>query len=94
MFEEEEKRQISSSIKYGHGNLCEMKMYATLRTLGLISVVISSFNFIFVMSASIDYLCVFIELWFCISCKRRSLLNILHTHKRCGFLSQEGQGSR
>lgn len=58
------KGQISSSIKYGHENLCKMKIYATFRTLGLISVV-SYFKFWFPCGETIS---VCTKLWFYVLC--------------------------
>lgn len=57
-----------------------MKIYATLRTLGLISVVI--FGLFFCVCRRTICVC---ELYVFTLCKRRSLLTLLHTHKRCGF---------
>lgn len=72
-----EKRKKISSIKNGQKSF-KMKIYATLRTLGLISVVIFGFDLY------VDGLSVFVNCMFLLSVSN-SLLTILHTHKRCGF---------
>lgn len=78
-----QKGQISSSINHGYGKSCKLKIYASFRTLGLISVVIFK---MFIFNPFSDYLYVCVKLIWCFPVRLwHSLLTILHTHKRCGL---------